>query len=1336
MHAFCYRLTIVALAVHTINLSQASPLPSGGSVTTGTANIHTNGSVMTVQQNTHKLGINWQSFNIGAGNSVIFEQPSSSSIALNRVLGGSRSEIYGNLQANGRVFLINPNGVLFGETAEVNVGGLLATTKNITDADFAAGSYRMRDIASGGEVVNQGNLKAVDGGFIVLAGNTVKNQGSIHAPEGSAILAAGEHINLNLDAGGKLQVTVNGDQLQALIDQQGLIAADGGQVVLTTRGREMLQTSAINLEGVVRAQSIREQNGRIIIDGGNGAVVADNLQIDTRGLAAGETGGDITLTGQQITLAGNTRLDARGHNGGGTVLVGGEFQGQGELPHAQTLSAGEAVRIDASATENGNGGLVVLWSDQQTDFYGGITSRGGSQTGDGGTVEVSGKEQLNYQAAEATDTRAPNGNWGTLWLDPTNINITDGTGGDNSGTVNSSGGNITDGQLITELGSTGVNLIADTITDDGAGVNVTTGSGGALTLTTTTGAGTINLGGSYSINGGLVLNQSGDGTVTGVISGSGGLTKEGSGTAILTGNNTYTGTTTVNAGVLQIGTGGSTGTIGSGAVTINSNGTLRHFLSGTYFSSPTLANNVSGSGNFILSGEHAAINGNWTGFTGTATIDSGARFRADNNSATSGAAHWIVEGTMSLHSNSGVTLTLGSLSGSGSIYAGGGYTSMPVIVGDLNENTTFSGGLGNFGATSFTKVGTGTLSLTRSGTAHGPQNITISGGTLAIGGTGNLTSNGQPSGTYTSTISIASGATFEYGSSADQTLSGVISGAGSVIKNGSGTLTLAEDSSYTGGTTVNAGIFRITNLNPGTPALANSATNTLTINNGGIVEFAQHDVFGDHATNVVAPVVINQGGILRNNNTYSPLGPLTLNGGNLEAIGGVATFLSYSLNGPVNVTDDSSITASGVDADIRLGGQTAAGTTFTIDADKTLSIAAPLQDRFVAGGTILPSFLTKEGAGTLVLTNNNSYSGNTAINDGTVQVGIGGTSGTLGSGVITNNGTLIFDRSDTVALGALASNAAGITGTGHLTARIGGGFTVDRTINLSGASSAISIGAGVNNLAGDTSGGDLTLSSSVTTATSGTVTLFSGNPDTANLVSQLNGATGTTQYKTYNAGYGDLSGAIAGTRNLYYRSAPTVSATVSGVDKTYDGLVTASPLANHYDYGSSTSVDGDNTAWTPNTSASGYSAVYDTAEIGDRAVTVNNVSFDTTDTTNGNFVVRGYRPSPNPVTGTGTISEPVQTEYGQASYAAAIRSALTDATGEAAPEDAALVAVAETTETNTGNEGDDKITVSQSSASSMLSSAFEGKTIEVICGIGIHLPDGVKAVPIADCNTK
>ncbi len=382
----------------------ADGLPSGGTVAVGSGSISSSGKTMTVQQNSGKLGVNWQSFNIGADSKVTFNQPNASSVALNRVTGGSRSEIYGSLQANGRVFLVNPNGVLFGTTAEVHVGGLLATTKNISDSDFVAGNYRFSGDGHG-EVVNQGNLKAVDGGFVILAADNIKNTGTISASGGTAASAAGETVSLDLDNSGQFKVAVDGSTLQALIDNQGLIEADGGSVVLTARGKTMLQESAINLQGIVRARSLGNQGGSIVIDGGK--VVADNASLEASGLNSGSKGGDVAIIGDIISLVGDTRIDARGSAGGGTVLVGGDYQGRGDLPHAKTLTMAAGASIDASATGNGQGGKVVLWSDDRTDFSGGINAMGGSEGGDGGLVETSSKKNL--QAFGRVRAEAPNG---------------------------------------------------------------------------------------------------------------------------------------------------------------------------------------------------------------------------------------------------------------------------------------------------------------------------------------------------------------------------------------------------------------------------------------------------------------------------------------------------------------------------------------------------------------------------------------------------------------------------------------------------------------------------------------------------------------------------------------------------------------------------------------------------------------------------------------------------------------------------------------------------------------------------------------------------------------
>lgn len=218
--------------------------PAGGVVVQGGASISNNAGNTTINQSTQNAAINWQSFNIGAGETVQFVQPNSKSVALNRVLGSDPSSILGNLSANGRVILVNPNGVLFAKGAQVNVGGLVASTLNISDSDFMAGNYQFAG-TSDKAVLNQGTITA-DGGHVALLGANVSNDGVISARLGTVALAAGNAITLDVAGDGLLNVTVNQGAVDALVQNGGLIQADGGQVLLTAQSAGSLLPSAVN----------------------------------------------------------------------------------------------------------------------------------------------------------------------------------------------------------------------------------------------------------------------------------------------------------------------------------------------------------------------------------------------------------------------------------------------------------------------------------------------------------------------------------------------------------------------------------------------------------------------------------------------------------------------------------------------------------------------------------------------------------------------------------------------------------------------------------------------------------------------------------------------------------------------------------------------------------------------------------------------------------------------------------------------------------------------------------------------------------------------------------
>ncbi|KVM90592.1 hypothetical protein WJ62_03050 [Burkholderia diffusa] len=227
------------------------------------------------------------------------------------------------------------------------------------------------------------------------------------------------------------------------------------------------------------------------------------------------------------------------------------------------------------------------------------------------------------------------------------------------------------------------------------------------------------------------------------------------------------------------------------------------------------------------------------------------------------------------------------------------------------------------------------------------------------------------------------------------------------------------------------------------------------------------------------------------------------------------------------------------------------------------TLAFNLSGNTTVGGAISGTGnLSQAGTGTTTLTGNNTYSGTTNITGGTLQVGNGGVSGTLGSGAVMDNANLVINYASAVNLSTVASCSSGITGNGNFTAVSGGALGIDRAINLSAGNGSIVLEAGAGMPAGTATGGDVTLSQSVSTGSSGTITIFSGNPNTAAYESQLGGATGPTRYKTYNAGAASLSGAVSGTRNYYYRGQQNVTVSNLSATKVYDGTSNASGFVN------------------------------------------------------------------------------------------------------------------------------------------------------------------------------
>ncbi|HKA73190.1 MAG TPA: GLUG motif-containing protein, partial [Xanthobacteraceae bacterium] len=457
----CLRnLALATTALLPLGIGFAVAGPEGGVVVGGGATISGQGGAnVTINQTTPRAIINWHTFNIGAGETTRFNQPDSSSVTLNRVTGGlGPSEINGTLTANGRIFIVNRDGMLFGAGAVVNTAGFLATTSDIKNSDFMAGRYNFnipgRPDAS---IVNHGTITATNSGFAALVAPGVRNTGTITATMGTVALASGNSFTLDFygdklitlevgDAiGAQVRDVQTGLPLKSLVENSGKLSANGGRVELTAAAARQVVDSVINNKGVVEANAIGQRGGTIRLSAATAATkgagapkqtIKISGTLSAAGKDKGKSGGKVVVTGEDIQLKA-AKVDVSGPAGGGTALIGGDWGGGNpntsltahprakleneKIANASTVTIDSGSVIDASATQNGTGGKVVVWSDVATSFAGLINARGGAEGGDGGFVEVSGKQKLDYKGL--VDLRAPNGTVGKLLLDPADYYI-------------------------------------------------------------------------------------------------------------------------------------------------------------------------------------------------------------------------------------------------------------------------------------------------------------------------------------------------------------------------------------------------------------------------------------------------------------------------------------------------------------------------------------------------------------------------------------------------------------------------------------------------------------------------------------------------------------------------------------------------------------------------------------------------------------------------------------------------------------------------------------------------------------------------------------------------
>ena len=807
--------------------------PAGGTAIVGQASMVNQGNKLTVTTQNGALGnysaINWQSFSIPAGSTTYFQQPNANSTSINRVVTNNPSQIFGTLGSNGNLVLVNQSGITVGAGAVLDSAGFTASSLRMSDADAMSGRLRFGDgTGSGAGVSVQGSILARSGDVVLIGSQLDSGKDAlIQAPNGSTILAAGRQIEItgrglegiSLQVQAPTDTAINLGTLQG--DAVGIFAG-------TLRHSGLIQATTATLEG-----------GRVVLKASGDTYVEGAGKI----LATGSRGGDVDVLGSRVAVTDQALIDASGEQGGGTVRVGGDYQGKNpEVQNAQATFVGPETFIKADATAKGDGGKVIVWADDTTRAYGSVSARGGHDGGNGGFVETSGHY---LDVTRGADVSATGGHGGTWLLDPFDVTIQALTGSlDNSSpifTANPNSSTVSAGIIESALaGGTSVIVSTDTSISGSQPGNITVNAPiaaavtGTPTLTlnaigniaiyqpissTTSAALNLTLNGSVGNSATLAgtLSLAGGNLNVGTYVGSTGTITAGAGTLKVTGGATAL-TGSFAANTLELATGGSLSLNGANPVTIP---TL-NFTGGTLNNAAALTINalsVNGSGGTI-------------GGAGLVTTAVGGT-SAVTGVLAANAKVWSNAGAMTFGYGGAVQLV--GLSGTfnnqapGTLTADGtNFNSEPIGFGTANTvNHVFNNaGILNKNTATAQDV---PMQFNNTGT------VNVNSGSLGIG-----VSSTPGSGSSTGAFNVADGASLNFAGGTN-TLTGAsltLNNTGSLVVSG-GQLNLA--SAYTlpritvsGGVLDTTGDLNLTNLTwsggviTGSGKLTTSGTSTLT----------------------------------------------------------------------------------------------------------------------------------------------------------------------------------------------------------------------------------------------------------------------------------------------------------------------------------------------------------------------------------------------------------------------------------------------------------------------------------------------------------------------------
>nr|WP_314075226.1 filamentous hemagglutinin N-terminal domain-containing protein [uncultured Roseococcus sp.] len=840
------------------SLAEAQPAPNarpqGGQVVAGSATIGGDAGRTVIQQSTDRAAINWQSFDVGRNQAVQFQQPSSTSVTLNRVITPNPSQIAGQITANGQIAIVNQSGVVFHQGSTVNAAGLVVSTANITNEAFMRGG-RMNFDQPGrpdARIENNGTITLREAGLAALVAPQVANRGVIRARAGRVVLAGAETSVVDLHGDGLLSLEITSPVRQAptngeaLVTSTGTVTATGGTVVLTASAVDGIVQDLVRASGRIAANTdaATGRTGRVVVAGNGGAVRLEGT-VSAQGRAAGTTGGDIQILGDRNLVDSTARVNASGRAGGGTIAIGGTApRNTSRLSQRTGIAQGAVVRADA--TERGNGGTVVVNSSEYTIHAGAISARGAGEGGNGGFVEVSGQKGL-VIVGGVDVVAGSNGRNGTFLIDPTTIEIIAGPG--------NADGNFNGSILEANGPAPATATISANLLNTGfAGSNIELQATQTITVNAT-----IN----RTVAGGLILTA---------------------GTSIV-----VNAPITVASGDISMSAQNSI-TIGSQVQTLAGNISLttNSLAGGTTINAPVIA----GGGNITLTG---------ASFGTTPTIQVNDLVQVDNNRlittngnvATPGAAGRFVGGALNV-TGSGTNTEL------------------------LNDNQILElRGMDSSGANRFRNVGSLQVTGPVGGTVNSYASIDVVGGDLTISGfvgggggfgnvegaatllraSGNITFEGN-GGIGSPTIRAQAGYDFS-AAAPNPTAAGGILLQGTIGGYGGGSATTIELAAGLGGISQTGGSLQASSLVLQT---GGSATFSMTPQFEGSVGFgAAVDALGG-----------NVSGNLTLNSTAGDQSTVDLTLGNLT-VGGTLSLIRNVPNGSIVQLEDTAITASQLD---------------------------------------------------------------------------------------------------------------------------------------------------------------------------------------------------------------------------------------------------------------------------------------------------------------------------------------------------------------------------------------------------------------------------------------